>query len=426
MQITRRMATALAALAPCSIRAQANADLESFDMAWQVVRDRHWDPQLNGVDWDAVKRELRPKLEQAPNRNETRRTISQMLDRLKQSHFGLLPAEVYNQVQAGSGSRSDATPGISVRVIAGDAVITEVRDSEDVRTGWTLKRIGDWEVNPALREIAKSIQDPVTRAFVEAGMIRRRLKGEVGSERAVECLDGQGGTVQTKLRLAEEQGTRASFGLLPPTPVWFETKEPKPGIGYIRFNMFLDPPRLMANFEAAIRKFHRSNGIVIDLRGNPGGLGIMAMGMAGWFVNKEDLHLGTMILRDSKLRFVVNPRLPHFEGPLAMLIDPLSASTSEIFAGGMKDIGRARIFGEKTAGLALPSNFQKLPNGDVLQFAFANYVSASGVPLEANGVMPHVHAPPTREALLKGRDNALEAAIEWIQKEGNKTNAKTA
>jgi carboxyl-terminal processing protease len=123
---------------------------------------------------------------------------------------------------------------------------------------------------------------------------------------------------------------------------------------------------------------------------------------------------------------VVNPRPLVFEGPLAILIDPLSASTSEIFAGGMKDLGRARIFGERSAGLALPSNFQKLPNGDVMQYAFANYVSASGVPLESRGVEPHVDAPPNREALIKGRDNALNAAMEWIELERGKSNAKAA
>jgi carboxyl-terminal processing protease len=62
----------------------------------------------------------------------------------------------------------------------------------------------------------------------------------------------------------------------------------------------------------------------------------------------------------------------------------------------------------------LPSIIERLPNGDGFQYAFANYVSESGAALEGNGVEPDVEVIPTREALLAGRDPALEAAVEWI------------
>ena len=86
-------------------------------------------------------------------------------------------------------------------------------------------------------------------------------------------------------------------------------------------------------------------------------------------------------MRDSTIKFVVNPRLNTFSGPVAILVDGASASTSEILAGGMKDLGRARIFGTHTAAAALPSFFEKLPNGDGFQYAIANYVSEGGKPL---------------------------------------------
>jgi carboxyl-terminal processing protease len=85
----------------------------------------------------------------------------------------------------------------------------------------------------------------------------------------------------------------------------------------------------------------------------------------------------------------------------------------------MKDIKRARIFGSRTAGAALPSLVEKLPNGDGFQYAFANYVSEGGQPLEGNGVTPDVEAPLTRKALLAGRDEALESALSWIRQQRN-------
>ena len=100
-----------------------------------------------------------------------------------------------------------------------------------------------------------------------------------------------------------------------------------------------------------------------------------------------------------------------------MLVDGCSASTSEIFAGGMKDIHRARIFGTRTAAAALPSTFEMLPNGDGFQYAIANYISQGGRPLEGIGVTPDEEVKPTRRQLLDGHDPALEAALRWIDQQ---------
>ena len=179
--------------------------------------------------------------------------------------------------------------------------------------------------------------------------------------------------------------------------------------------MFLDVEHVMKSFGEAVESCEKCDGFIVDLRGNPGGIGIMAMGMAGWFIDKPGQRLGTLYMRDSTLKFVVNPRLNTFSGPLAILVDGTSASTSEIMAEGLKDLGRARIFGTRTAAAALPSVFEKLPNGDGFQYAIANYISEGGKPLEGLGVTPDVETPLTREALLAGKDPALDAAIAWIE-----------
>jgi carboxyl-terminal processing protease len=171
----------------------------------------------------------------------------------------------------------------------------------------------------------------------------------------------------------------------------------------------------MSLFAEAVQACMKCDGFVIDLRGNPGGIGGMAMGMAGWFIDQPDQRLGTMYMRDATLKFVVNPRVNTFAGPVAILVDGASASTSEILAGGMKDLGRARVLGTHTAAAALPSVFEMLPNGDGFQYAIANYISEGGKPLEGLGVSPDVETPLTRQALLDGKDPALDAAVAWIK-----------
>jgi carboxyl-terminal processing protease len=98
-----------------------------------------------------------------------------------------------------------------------------------------------------------------------------------------------------------------------------------------------------------------------------------------------------------------------------VLVDGVSASTAEIFAGGLQDLKRARVFGTRSAGAALPSTIKKLPNGDGLQYAQANYISEGGQPLEGRGVVPDVEVKQSRQALLNGHDRVVDAAVDWIR-----------
>jgi carboxyl-terminal processing protease len=235
----------------------------------------------------------------------------------------------------------------------------------------------------------------------------------VGDKIPIVFLDGANKNVSLRLDLAMPRGELTHFGNLPPEYVWIDSRKIG-NVGYIRFNLFLDLVRVMSGFSDLVGSCMQCDGLIIDLRGNPGGIGGMAMGMAGWLVDKSDQRLGTMVMRDNQLNFVVNPRPEVFRGPVAILMDGTSASTSEIFAGGLKDLGRARIFGTRSAAAALPSIIEKLPNGDGFQYAMANYISQGGKALEGNGVIPDEEVKLTREALLAGRDSVVDAAIKWI------------
>ena len=140
----------------------------------------------------------------------------------------------------------------------------------------------------------------------------------------------------------------------------------------------------------------------------------MACGIAGWFFEDEGHDLGKMKTRQLELKFFINPRLGAYKGPLALLVDGSSASTSEFLAAGLQDLRRARIFGSRTAGAALPSIIERLPSGDGFQYAVANYFSVSGRILEGKGVEPDEAITLDRGSLGAGRDPVLEAAVRWI------------
>jgi carboxyl-terminal processing protease len=241
-----------------------------------------------------------------------------------------------------------------------------------------------------------------------------RLSGPLGGTREVVFRDGGDQSQKLTLALVAPRGKLVKMGQMPPTSVWFESWRLAGEVGYIAFNIFLDPALVNGGFNKAMTEFLDAPGVVIDLRGNPGGIGAMSMGCAGWFVREQGRQLGVMKSRSTEIKFVVNPRGRTYDGPVAILVDELTASTSEILAGGLKDLGRARLFGMRTAGAALPSIIERLPNGDGFQYSFADYISEGGERLEGVGVTPHEVVPVSREALLAGRDATLEAALNWI------------
>ena len=78
---------------------QRRDSLASFDQVWTTVRDKHWDTSLNGLDWASVRDQLRPLVEKARTQGEVRAIIGDMLGRLHQSHYAVIPGSVYHDVE---------------------------------------------------------------------------------------------------------------------------------------------------------------------------------------------------------------------------------------------------------------------------------------------------------------------------------------
>ena len=401
---------------------QRQLNIDSFEQVWKTVRDKHWQTKPGGLDWQAVHDQLRPVIEKADSMEAARAVMEDMIGRLHQTHFGILPADLFSDIQA-SGGRGENGTGLDVRVIASQVLVTSVEPdspaaTQGVKRGWEIVKIGSADLAPVVEKLDATYGGSSLRELMTHHAILAKLEGHPGEPIVIEFLDGSGRRISKKLIQAEPAGAEAQFGFLSPGHVWFHGARLGGGkIGYASFNMFLDPVHVMTQFGDAVQACEHCDGFIIDLRGNPGGLGVMAMGIAGWFIDRADQRLGTLYLRDSTLNFVVNPRAATFDGPLAILVDGASASTSEILAGGLKDLGRARIFGTRTAAAALPSMFEMLPNGDGFQYAIANYISQGGKPLEGLGVTPDVETPLSRTALLADKDPALDAAVAWIKTE---------
>jgi carboxyl-terminal processing protease len=405
--------------------AQASRGVETFDAVWTIVRDSHFDPGLNGVDWNAVKAELRPKAVAAANDDELRKMIREMLGRLGQSHFALIPASA----DSTTGGKYDLTaePGFESRLIDRTLVVTRVTPDggaarAGVQPGWIVDAID----GKSIAALSASLPEAMPRRLLNVEIWRRvesQLRGAPGSPVQVMFRDGSDNAVPVTLTRQREQGQPAKVGTLPTMYVRLESESQRTpagkSAGVIRFNVWM--AAVDGLFQKAVDGHRNAAGIVIDLRGNPGGLAAMLMGISGHFMN-ERKPLGVMKTRDGELRFTSNPRLVSaagervepFSGPVAILVDALTGSASECFAGGMQSLGRARVFGQTSMGQALPAVFDKLPNGDVLIHAYGDFVTATGTRLEGKGVVPDEEVPLNRAELLAGRDTTLERALQWI------------
>jgi hypothetical protein len=337
---------AVSACAQIAPKEQA-AQLASFELVWSTIRDRNPDPKLNGLDWHAIHDSFQPRIRRAKSAEEVRGILREMIGKLGLSHYSIIPAELYRG--------PDGTPPV---------VASVVRPREATKAS----------------EGPRATPAPVSAAPAEP----KRAEPDT----------------------AEPQSKTVEFGNLPNMRVEFESKTLDGGVGYIRFNEFLDPVTLMPRFEAALQGFMHAPGVILDLRGNPGGIGIMAMGIAGYFIGDAGHKLGEMKMRDSTLQFNIFPRADIYPGRLAILLDEGSASTTEILAQGLQDLKRARIFGTRSAGAALPSDIIRLPDGDGFQFPTATYISANGRVLEGNGVIPDIE--------VRDAGSVIGAAAQWI------------
>lgn len=431
-------------------------NLETFDFAWGRIADSFWDFGMAGVDWDAVREELRPRARDAADAAELRRVLQIMLSRLGQSHFGVLPGPeslksrshaddadgagtctraLMRSVSGDGGSAAaDAGPGFDIRFIDSTPVVSRVEagspaDRQGLATGLEVVRVEEQNLAALTRCLGLDALDARVADTVRLRALEGLLFGDAGDFVTVEFADAAGDRSTLEFERAHHpDAVEIGFGNLPPMRYLFESEELETAAGRIlavRFNVWLMP--VVDAFEAALygepaEGSPRVDGVLIDLRGNPGGVAGTAVGVAGYLL-EEKAALGRMKNRNTDLNLMVFPRrvssnsnlrIEGFAGPVAVLIDGGSASTSEIFAAGLKDHGRVRLFGEQSAAAALPSVIEEMPNGDLLMHAIADFIRPGGERIEGRPVQPEAPVTLTREGLLAGQDEPREQALRWI------------
>lgn len=400
--------------------AEANETRSSaFKQVWNTVNDKHYDPTFGGVDWKKIRSVYEPQaLAAGLTDKEFHDILRRMLSELKLSHFGIHPpAAEMVAAQTGRG-----VTGIDVLMLDGFPVINRV-DADSpaakvgVKTGQIVTHVDGkpWKTIVAPLETtlaARKVTNAMRLVYLER-TLEAAINSKPGTTLSLDVLNADEQAQKFSIVRAPFSGEMSqALGNFPPQEVFFESRMLPDNIGYIRFNMWVIPQ--IAKLRKAVAEFATAKAIVIDLRGNPGGVGGMAPGLAGMLF-KEKASLGSMKTRGGSMEFVAFPQQNPFTGRVILLTDHGTGSTSEVFAAGMQETGRATVIGETTAGAVLPSVFEKLPTGYLFQYAISDYRSPKNILIEGRGVIPDIEVKQTRESLLAGGDAQLAAAIKLIQ-----------
>lgn len=362
-------------------RARARMNARVFDTVWNTVRRQYYDPALHGVDWRQAREIYRPMAMAATDDRQLYRAIGRMLDLLDDQHAGAISPAMAQRQEVARTRR--AVMGVVLS-----------RETSDV---WRIDT-----VRPG---------SPAEEAGILPGWRLQSVDGQSwGVDFAVE--DGRA----LRLDLTDEHGDLHIVSVTPremePVPA-FSLDDSRPGVVVLRAEGFEAGMGRWIGEQLA--RLSPETDVILDLRGNPGGLLLEADATLSCFLPAR-LDWATRVSRSGRpATLSVMPGCGPLREPIpndvALLVDANSRSAAELTPAALQEAGRALVVGEHTAGAVLISQDTPLPDGGRLTLSRADYITSGGVRLEKNGVEPDILAVRTTEDLRAGRDPALDAAI---------------
>jgi len=315
--------------------------------------------------------------------------INGMVESLGDQFSGYMDPSVYDLINQ---DLSGEINGIGV-------VIETVEETEEIRVVQILKGT------------------PADRAGLQAGDIFARVDGEdvIGMSQ-LELAGKVRGPEGTQVVITVKRGEDLHDFTITRAKITIPTVESRlldSNIGYVKLNDFNVNARQQVNSALDSLDVNNLDGLVFDLRGNPGGLLSSAIDIASAFIKD-----GTILVEDfgdgNEQVYSANGSYIGVSIPIVVLVDNNSASASELVAGALQDRGRATILGEVTFGKGTVQTWQSLVNGGGVRLTIARWLTPDRHWIHDQGIIPDMIVEWPVEGRDEQDDPQLQAAVDWL------------
>jgi carboxyl-terminal processing protease len=185
----------------------------------------------------------------------------------------------------------------------------------------------------------------------------------------------------------------------------------EPGYGYLRITTFSETTSDdVTRAVAQLKRAHPEGlqGVVLDLRNNPGGVLEAGVAVADAFLDSGVIVTAEGRTEDARFRMDATPGDLLAGIPIVVLVNSGSASATEILAGALKDHGRAALLGHKTYGKGSVQTVMPLARGGAVKLTTSRYFTPSGASIHEKGIVPDlaIEGAESRPVELGGKSDA--------------------
>ncbi len=364
-----------------------------FLSAWHALDNQYIDSTFNHQKWSRWKNRYSSVIK---TQQDSYLAINTMLESLNDPYTRFLPPSEFEEQDRNIDAKLFGI-GVHISKVKDNVIIVNV--IEDTPAFKAQLKMGD---------IIFKVNDDLTKGLT--------LK------EVAQLVRGKAGTVVnlTILRDKKELIKKITREEIYIKSVKFKILSKK--YAYINLSSFISTDAT-EEMRQALKKTNNAQGIILDLRGNNGGLLPNAILISNMFLSK-----GTIVSIVDKNGNKQTIKAKHSRmlstKPMVILINGGSASASEILSGALKENNRAKLIGEKTFGKGLVQKIHQLPDGSGINITVAKYLTPNDNDINKKGIKPDYWVKLSREDFMALKDPQLDKAIEILAIEVEKQNKK--
>ncbi|MDR1167806.1 MAG: S41 family peptidase [Heliobacteriaceae bacterium] len=329
-----------------------------FDNTWDEIKDNYYDSSMNSQDWRRWKERYRRRIK---TDEDAEVAIETALASLNDPYSKFMSKEEYSEQNNSIYSKITGI-GVNIASVSGKITIINVVESTPAQSANLLPQdiilaVNGKDVNGlSITEVVNMVRGP-ENSFIELTILRNK-------DKFVKKIIRK----EIKIKTVKSSVDK--------------------NIGYIKITSFIGSTT-PNEFLEALEKTKNTEGLILDLRGNTGGLLPNAIFIANLFIPKGNI---VSIVGRNGFKYNIEAQDTEFsiEKPVIVLVDGASASASEILSGALQDYNRAVLLGTRTYGKGMVQKIIPLPNETGLNLTVAKYLTPNGHDINKKGILPDV------------------------------------